>query len=116
MRTFVARLLVAAITAAAAVGLQAAVPTFWQVATEADFMRGDAEGLALDSYGRLTLGPATSTLYDSNAPFLWVMAPGPDGGTFVGTGNEGQVLLVDSSCRGRILIPKACSTCARPRA
>ncbi len=102
MRTFVARLLAAALTVAAAVGLHAAVPTFWQVATEADFLRGDAEGLALDSYGRLTLGPAATTLYDSNAPFLWVMASAPDGGTFVGSGNEGQVLLVDAAGKGRV--------------
>ena len=102
MRMFVARLLAAVITVAAAVGLHAAVPTFWQVATEADFLRGDAEGLALDSYGRLTIGPAATTLYDSNAPFLWVMAPGPDGGTFVGTGNEGQVLLIDAAGKGRV--------------
>ena len=44
-RRSLARLLVFVLAAAAAAGLQAAVPTFWQVATEADFLRGDAEGL-----------------------------------------------------------------------
>lgn len=86
----------------AAAGLRAAVPTFWQVATEADFLRGDVEGLSIDSYGRLTLGPVATTVYDSSAPFLWALAPGPDGGTFVGTGNDGQVLLVDTNGRGRV--------------
>ncbi len=102
MRTRSSRILIVFFTAAAAVGLHAALPTFWQVATEADFLRGDVEGLSIDSYGRLTLGPVATTVYDSNAPFLWVLAPGPDGGTFVGTGNEGQVLLVDASGRGRV--------------
>ena len=102
MRRWPSRILVFAFTAAAAAGLYAAVPTFWQVATEADFLRGDVEGLSIDSYGRLTLGPVATTVYDSNAPFLWALTPGPDGGTFVGTGNDGQVLLVDASGRGRV--------------
>jgi hypothetical protein len=102
MRTPYSRLLAFVFAAAGAAGLQAAVPTFWQVATEADFLRGEVEGLSIDSYGRLTLGPVASTLYDSNAPFLWALLPGPDGGTFVGTGNDGQVLLVDANGRGRV--------------
>ena len=102
MRKWLSRTLVLLFTAAAAAGLHAAVPTFWQVATEADFLRGDVEGLSIDSFGRLTLGPVTTTVYDSNAPFLWALTPGPDGGTFVGTGNDGQVLLVDASGRGRV--------------
>ena len=102
MRMLFSRLLVFVLAAAAAAGLQAAVPTFWQIATEADFLRGEVEGLSIDSYGRLTLGPVATTVYDSNAPFLWALAPGPDGGTFVGTGNDGQVLLVDATGRGRV--------------
>ena len=102
MRTLYSRLLVAIFAAAAVTGLRAAVPTFWQVATEADFLRGEVEGLSIDSYGRLTLGPVATTLYDSNAPFLWALTAGPDGATFVGTGNDGQVLLVDANGRGRV--------------
>ena len=83
------RLLGLVLAAAAVAGLQAAVPTFWQVATEADFLRGEVEGLSIDSYGRLTLGPVATTVYDSNAPFLWALTAAPDGGTFVGTGNDG---------------------------
>lgn len=103
MRIALSRAAAVVVTAVAAtIGLHAAVPTFWQVATEADFLRGDVDGLSIDSYGRLALGPVTSTVYDSTAPFLWALAPGPNGGTFVGTGNEGQVLLVDASGRGRV--------------
>jgi len=102
MRTAVSRAAAVVTALAATIGLQAAVPTFWQVATEAEFLRGDVEGLSIDSYGRLALGPVASTVYDSSAPFLWALTPGPDGGTFVGTGNEGQVLLVDASGRGRV--------------
>jgi hypothetical protein len=93
---------VAAVTTALTIGIGGAAPTFWQVATEADFLRGEVEGLSIDSYGRLTVGPVATTVYDATAPFLWALAPAPDGGAFVGTGNDGHVLLVDAAGRGRV--------------
>src|SRR5688572_21343129 len=81
---------------------QAALPTFWQVSTENDFLRGEVENLSIDSYGRLTLGPATTPVYESTAPFLWTVATAPDGTVFAGSGNEGQVYKIDPSGRGAV--------------
>jgi sugar lactone lactonase YvrE len=80
-------------------GVQAALPTFWQVSTEAEFLRGEVENLSIDSYGRLSLGPSATELYESNAPFLWTVVAGPDGSVFVGSGNEGQVFRLDADGR-----------------
>ena len=80
----------------------AANPTFWQVSNEAEFARGDVENLSIDGYGRLTLGPTTTSIYDASAPFLWSMISGPDGSTYVGSGNEGQIYRVDSSGKGSV--------------
>ena len=80
----------------------AANPTFWQVSNEAEFARGDVENLSIDGYGRLTLGPTTTPVYDASAPFLWSMISGPDGSTYVGSGNEGQIYRVDSSGKGSV--------------
>ena len=55
-----------------------ALPTFWQVSTEAEFLEGEVENLSIDSLGRLTLGPAISPIYESSAPFLWTLALEPD--------------------------------------
>jgi hypothetical protein len=82
--------------------LHAALPTFWQVSTEADFLRGEVENLSIDSYGRLTLGPTSTAVYDSSAPFLWTVLATPDGSVFAGSGNEGQVFRVDASGRGTV--------------
>jgi hypothetical protein len=79
------------------VAAYAALPTFWQTSTEADFLKGEFENLSLDSYGRLTLGPAATTVYESSAPFLWTLLSAPDGSIFVGTGNDGQVFRTDAS-------------------
>jgi hypothetical protein len=80
----------------------AALPTFWQVSTESELLRGEVENLAIDSFGRLTLGPTSSTIYDSSAPFLWTVVNGPDGSLYAGSGNEGQVYRIDSSGRGTV--------------
>jgi hypothetical protein len=87
---------------ALAAGLSAAVPTFWQAATEADFLKGDVENLAIDSFGRLTLGPVASPVYEASAPFLWSVVAAPDGALYVGSGNEGQVYQIDTNGRGRL--------------
>ena len=53
-------LLAASCLAASTALLHGAVPTFWQVATQADFLKGDVENLSIDSHGRLMLGPAST--------------------------------------------------------
>lgn len=85
----------AALLAAAAVALtSASSPTFWQVATRADLLKGDVENLSIDKDGRLSLGPQSTLVYDSAAPFLWTLVPGADGSLFIGSGNEGKVFRV----------------------
>ena len=92
-----ARVLPAALTVALATGLlHAAEPTFWQVSTEADLLAGEAEALSIDAQGRLTLGPAVVTIYETRAPFLWNLVTGDDGRLYVGSGNDGQVYQVDA--------------------
>ena len=91
------RLLAAVAVLAATAVAHAALPTFWQVSTEAEFLQGDVENLSIDSYGRLSLGPGTDTVYESSAPFLWTMIGAPDGAVFVGSGNEGQVHRIDAA-------------------
>jgi hypothetical protein len=75
----------------------AATPTFWLVATQADFLRGEADHLSIDSDGRLMLGPATELVAETTAPFLWTLVPAPDGGYWAGSGNEGKVYRMDRS-------------------
>ena len=90
-------LLAALLVCAAAVTLLASKPVFWQTATINDFLRGDVENLSVDSHGRLVLGPATELFSETTSPFLWSIAAAPDGSLFVGTGNEGKVLKIDSA-------------------
>jgi sugar lactone lactonase YvrE len=82
--------------------VHAALPTFWQVSTEADFLRGEVENLSIDSYGRLTLGPTSTPVYESSAPFIWTAITLPDGSMYAGSGNEGQVYRIDATGKGNV--------------
>ncbi|MGH9346173.1 MAG: hypothetical protein ACRD26_02795 [Vicinamibacterales bacterium] len=82
--------------------VSAAVPSFWQVATQADFLKGEVENLSIDGHGRLMLGPSSTPVYESNAPFLWTMIGAPDGAMYVGSGNEGQVYRIDAAGKGAV--------------
>ena len=92
--------LVLALAAAAVAWLQASSPKFFQAATQAEFLRGDIQHLSVDNRGQLTLGVATELIYETAAPFLWSLVPGPDGALFIGTGNEGRVFKVDAQGKG----------------
>jgi WD40 repeat protein len=81
----------------AATAVHAALPTFWQVSTETDLLRGEFENLSIDAYGRLTLGPTTTPVYESSVPFLWTLLSAPDGSVYAGSGNDGQVFRIDAS-------------------
>ncbi|MEO7276151.1 MAG: hypothetical protein ABIX28_22825, partial [Vicinamibacterales bacterium] len=80
--------------AAASVVAWAATPTFWTVATQSAFLKGDVEDLSIDSDGRVFLGPAPALLAETAAPFLWTVLALPDGSIVAGSGNEGKVLKV----------------------
>lgn len=92
------RFVCAALTAAALLvpgSARAATPAFWQVSTQADFLKGEVvESILVDADGRLALGPASTLVHEAASPFLWTVATAPDGSMFVGAGNEGQVLKV----------------------
>ena len=72
----------------------AATPTFWTVATQSAFLKGDVEDLSIDSDGRVSLGPSPAVLAETAAPFLWTVLSLPDGSIVAGSGNEGKVFKV----------------------
>ncbi len=72
----------------------ASTPTFWEVASRADLLKGEVENLSIDADGRLVLGPAVDLVSDTNAPFLWALVAGGDGTLYAGSGNEGKVYRI----------------------
>lgn len=88
------RLLAPALAAACLITVSASTPVFWQVSTRVEFLKGEVENLALDTDGRLSLGPASVLVHDTASPFVWSLVAAPDGAVFAGTGNDGKVFRI----------------------
>ncbi|MGE0704360.1 MAG: SMP-30/gluconolactonase/LRE family protein [Vicinamibacterales bacterium] len=85
-----------ALVLAAGVWLDASTPRFFRAGTQAEFLRGDLQQLAVDSRGELRLGLAMDLVYETSAPFVWSVLDAGDGAMLVGTGSEGRVFRVDA--------------------
>lgn len=83
-------------------GVRAAGPEVWRAATQAEFLKGDLEQVAVDEHGRLTLGPTIARVYDAGVPVVWTAVSDAAGVTYLGTGNDGKVMKVDASGRGSV--------------
>ncbi len=58
----------------------------WSVGRFDEMERGTADGVAIRSDGRLSAGPATSLRYSSDASYVWSLAEGAEGNSYVGLG------------------------------
>jgi sugar lactone lactonase YvrE len=76
--------------------LRAAGPQFWRIEGPPAFLEGDVEGLSVTSDGQVRLGPQTRTLAEPDAPNAWSVARDARGAVYLGTGNDGRVLRIDS--------------------
>jgi hypothetical protein len=90
------------IAAGASVVTDASAARFWRVSTQADLLKGQSERLSIDYDGRLVLGPSTRSVFAPTSPFVWCLAPGPDGSVYAGGGNDGLVWHVDRAGKSRV--------------
>ena len=89
--------------AAAAVTLTASEPVFWQVSTQAEFLRGEVDALSIDAEGRLRLAPATGVVVETPEPALWSIARAADGAVWAGSGADGRVYRLGSDGAGAVV-------------
>ena len=90
------------LAAASIVAVDGSTARFWRVSTQADLLKGQSERLSIDYDGRLVLGPSTRSVLAPTSPFVWCLAPGPDGSVYAGGGNDGLVWHVDREGKSRV--------------
>jgi hypothetical protein len=89
--------------ASAVLAVDASSARFWRVSTQADLLKGQSERLSIDFDGRLVLGPSVRSVFDPTSPFVWCLAPGPDGSVYAGGGNDGLVWQIGRDGRSRVV-------------
>jgi hypothetical protein len=75
----------------------------WEMHGYPDFSRGRFSGLSISYDGKLTLGPALATVFDSGQAEVWSVAAAPDGSIYLGTGNRGRLFRVDATGQGSLV-------------
>ena len=60
----------------------------WSVERYDEMEKGNAEGVAIRSDGRLEPGPATSLMYESGKSYAWSLASDTAGNGYVGLGGS----------------------------
>ncbi|MEO7192136.1 MAG: hypothetical protein ABI051_13880 [Vicinamibacterales bacterium] len=74
--------------------LLASGPTFWTVATAADFLKGTSDGVYVTLSGVITAGPQLTNRLTSTPSQIWSLAQAADGTLWAGTGGDGRVIRV----------------------
>ncbi len=91
-----------ALALAGAGALQAASTGFWVVATQADFLKGDADAVSIDTDGRVTIAPALQLLAEVGTPAVWRMATAP-GQVWAATGHDGKLWSVPAKGPAKVI-------------
>ncbi len=81
------------VASAAAVRADSESARFLRLSSQAEFLSGTLEGIAIDPLGNLTLANRAERVTGLDEPFLFAIARHPRGWV-AGTGNGGRVLLV----------------------
>jgi hypothetical protein len=90
------------VAASAAAAVQAASTGFWVVATQADFLKGDADAVSIDTDGRVTIAPALQLLGDVGTPAVWRIAAA-GGQIWAATGHDGKLWSFPATGEPKVL-------------
>src|SRR6476660_9514637 len=68
-----------------------------------DFIHGRFQGISLTREGRLALAPKIESIFSSDQPVVWSVAPAPDGSLYVATGHRGRLYRMDQSGKSSLV-------------
>ncbi len=77
--------------------------SFWEMSSYQDFIRGRFEGLSMTRDGRMMVAPKLDTLFTSDQPIVWSLAPGRDGIVYAATGHRGRLYEIDKAGQSKLL-------------
>lgn len=83
-----------------AIFLGATQPARWTTSQQSEFLQGEFTGVSVTSDGKLILAPALEPLMNSEEAFIYSAVVDQGGNLYVGTGNNGKLLRVNSRGQG----------------
>src|SRR6202521_2165848 len=83
--------------------LNASSTATWEMNSYQDFIHGRFQGISLSREGRLALAPKMESIFSSDQPVAWSVAPAPDGSLYVATGHRGRLYRIDKSGKSTVI-------------
>lgn len=80
--------------------LEATQPVRWTTSQQSEFLQGEFTGVSVTSDGKLILAPALEPVMNSEEAFIYSAVVDQGGNLYVGTGNNGKILRVNSRGQG----------------
>jgi hypothetical protein len=81
----------------------ASTPSFWELSTFSDFVKGKLNGVSLSRDGHLSPAPKLDAWFVSEQPVIWAIAQGPDGVIYSATGHSGRVFRTEPNGTSKLL-------------
>lgn len=92
------------ITTVVTVSALAAVPTFWRLESQTDFLAGNTDGISVSSDGTIGLAPSAQVLTEATDPHFWALAVDGSGNVYIGSGNDGKIYKIDSAGESSVVM------------
>ena len=84
--------------------ISAVEPILWREHTQAQFSKGESEGVSLTREGVVLLSPAVLQVADVKEQFVWDLAVDTEGRLLIATGNSGKVFELVEGADPRLLL------------
>lgn len=85
----------------------ASTPVTWEQSSQRDFLNGKPTRISIGSDGRLLLAPSVEGTTETSEPLIWCLGADSRGNSYVGTGNDGKLLKIDSSGKSTVFFDAA---------
>ena len=75
----------------------------WRQSTYEDFLKGNANGVAVRSDGHLELAPKFTLVADADASYLWALRTDPSGVLYAGGGSPAKVFRIEPNAKPKVV-------------
>lgn len=76
---------------------------YWELQGQANYLRGEAQGISISREGRIMLSPRFDETFNTSQAFVWSIATDRQGNIYLGTGHEGKLFKVETNGTGKLL-------------
>lgn len=76
--------------------------SIWSIDSRAEVLKGDSQGVSIESNGTISIAPRLSRMFETGQPFVWSGVIDAGGNVYLGTGGDGRVFKITPAGTGSL--------------